>query len=85
VEIRYRAQAVRDGNQLMSPAALRTLIASTGMSVQLFAVDVLARDSRTVRRWLSGETVIPDAAAQWLERLDSVRAQRVEIVIRLRT
>lgn len=68
----------------MSSADLRALIASTGMSAQQFARDVLGRDPRTLRRWLSGETVIPDAAADWLERIERVQAQRLAITIRLR-
>lgn len=48
---------------------LATLIAESGLSAAAFARLVLGRDERTVRRWQSGETEIPDSAADWLERL----------------
>lgn len=69
----------------MSPADLRALIASTGISAQAFARDVVGRDPRTVRRWLSGEAEIPDAASRWLERLGSVRRSTTAITIRVRS
>lgn len=38
---------------------LRLAIERSGLSARAFARDVLWRDERTVRRWLSGESPIP--------------------------
>lgn len=40
-------------------ALLENAIASTGKSVRAFAHDVLARDDRTVRKWLERRTTLP--------------------------
>lgn len=65
----------------MPPAdRLRAAIAASGLSARQFAVRVMGRDERTVRRWLAGETM-PDTALAWLARLakvtDSGRATRI--------
>lgn len=67
----------------MSPEHLRALITASGLSVTRWARDVAGRDLRTVQRWLSGETVIPGSAGQWLTRLASVRATGRQTVIRV--
>lgn len=36
---------------------LRQVIAATGLSDRRFAVQVLLRDERTVRRWLAGDGI----------------------------
>lgn len=36
-------------------ALLRAAIAASGLSARRFAVEVLIRDERTVRRWLAGD------------------------------
>ena len=36
-----------------------------------FAVEVMSRDERTIRRWLAGE-VMPEGVAAWLARVESV-------------
>lgn len=38
---------------------LRRSIKASGLSNRKFAEDILSRDERTIRRWLSGETSIP--------------------------
>lgn len=53
------------------------------MSARRFAQDVLSRDERTVRRWLSGETEIPESAASWLLRVESVRESRGRILVKI--
>lgn len=40
---------------------LRRAIEATGLSARRFAVEVLVRDERTVRRWLAGDSPIPHA------------------------
>jgi len=40
-------------------AMLRAAIARSGLSNRQFAVQVLMRDERTLRRWLSGKQHIP--------------------------
>jgi hypothetical protein len=47
-------------------ALLRAVIARTGLSNRRFAEQILARDERTIRRWLSGKAVIPKAVLTWL-------------------
>ncbi len=49
-------------------ARLSQLIADSGLSIAEFGRTVLGRDERTVRRWLTANTVIPDQAADWLAR-----------------
>lgn len=61
---------------------LAALIAESGLSAAAFARLVLGRDDRTVRRWQSGETEIPDSAADWLERV-RLEPSAAEIVIRV--
>lgn len=46
---------------------LRAVIARHDVSVNRFAAEVLVRDARTVRRWLSGEQSLPAAVRRWLE------------------
>jgi hypothetical protein len=46
---------------------LRTAIEASGLSASRFAREVLLREDRTVRRWLSGESPIPNIVAAWLE------------------
>lgn len=41
-------------------------IDASGMSARRFAVDVLIRDERTVRRWLAGDSPIPAVVVEWL-------------------
>jgi uncharacterized protein YyaL (SSP411 family) len=45
---------------------LEQAIARSGLSARAFARDVLWRDERTVRRWLSGESPIPAVVADRL-------------------
>jgi hypothetical protein len=45
---------------------LRERIAASGLSARKFARDVLLRDERTVRRWLAGESPIPEPVIAFL-------------------
>lgn len=47
---------------------LRAAIEASGLSARRFASDVLLRDERTVRRWLAGDSPIPEPVVQFLER-----------------
>jgi hypothetical protein len=38
---------------------LKRAIAESGLSARRFAVEVLTRDERTIRRWLDGDRPIP--------------------------
>lgn len=40
---------------------IRAAIDASGLSARRFAVDVLTRDERTVRRWLAGDSPLPRA------------------------
>jgi len=53
-----------------APAVLlRRVIAASGLSVNRWAREVAWRDPRSVRRWLSGDAVIPPEAYRQIERL----------------
>jgi hypothetical protein len=64
-------------------ARLRVVIEASGLSARRFAVDVMSRDERTVRRWLAGEPMPPTVRA-WLDSLDGVFAtdESITVVIR---
>ena len=47
-------------------AQLRAAIDRSGLSASAYARSVLIRDPRTVRRWLSGTSPIPDAVREYL-------------------
>jgi len=47
---------------------LRQVIAATGLSDRRFAVRVLLRDERTVRRWLAGDDIPAVVADELRER-----------------
>lgn len=49
-------------------ATLRAAIDASGLSDRRFATEVLARDERTIRRWLAGDRPIPDAVIRFLTR-----------------
>lgn len=46
---------------------LRAAIDASGLSARRFAVEVLIRDERTIRRWLAGDSPIPATVIKWLE------------------
>ncbi len=47
---------------------LRQAIGLSGLSARRFAVDVLARDERTIRRWLAGDSPLPAVVVTRLQR-----------------
>ncbi len=49
-------------------ALLRSAIERSGLSARQYAMTVLLRDERTVRRWLAGEAPIPDPVLTFLEQ-----------------
>ena len=51
-----------------SADVLRGAIAASGLSARQYAVEVLLRDERTVRRWLDGSSPIPAPVMQFLTR-----------------
>jgi|GEM_PF-4581998 len=48
---------------------LRAAIAASGLSARQFAMSVLLRDERTVRRWLAGDSPIPKIVVDRLQTL----------------
>ena len=40
---------------------IRAAIDASGLSARRFAVEVLIRDERTIRRWLAGDSPLPKA------------------------
>jgi len=47
---------------------LRSRIEASGLSSKRFAVEVLLREDRTIRRWLDGKSPIPKVVLQWLKQ-----------------
>lgn len=45
---------------------LRTSIEASGLSARRYAAEVLLRDERTVRRWLAGDSPIPEPVVLFL-------------------
>ena len=52
-------------------ALLREAIQRSGLSARAFAYQVLVRDERTMRRWLSGDSPMPAIVAKWLAEFRS--------------
>lgn len=50
---------------------LAARIKASGLSARRFAVEVLIRDERTIRRWLKGDAPIPKAVLTFLQREDA--------------
>lgn len=48
--------------------ALRRAIAASGLSMSDYARTVLIREPRTVRRWITGDSPIPQAVLDYLGR-----------------
>lgn len=48
---------------------LERAIAKSGLSARRFAVEVLTRDERTIRRWLAGDRPIPQVVRKKLLEL----------------
>ena len=46
---------------------LADCIARSGLSARQYATTVLLRDERTIRRWLSGKSPIPDPVRVFLK------------------
>lgn len=56
------------GNSVRSnPELIREAVAASGLSARRFAERIMARDERTIRRWVAGDTEIPPVARRWLE------------------
>lgn len=45
---------------MTDPELLIKAIEASGLSARRFAVEVLMRDERTIRRWLAGDSPIPE-------------------------
>jgi hypothetical protein len=67
----------------MTPDQLRDHITASGLSISRWARDVAGRDVRSVQRWLSGETIVPVSAAQWLTRITSITATDTLTTVRV--
>lgn len=50
---------------------LRCAITRSGLSARKYAVEVLTRNERTIRRWLAGDSDIPRAVVLRLQREDA--------------
>ncbi len=52
------------------PEAMELLekrIEESGLKTSTFALDVLIREPRTIRRWLAGDSPIPNRVLEWLQ------------------
>lgn len=47
---------------------LELRIEESGLSARRFALEVLLRDDRTIRRWIARDVGVPQIVAEWLER-----------------
>jgi hypothetical protein len=54
--------------QAQALARLRAAITASGLSVSLYARTVVIRDPRTVRRWLAGDSPIPQSVIDFLAK-----------------
>jgi hypothetical protein len=50
---------------------LQSAIDRSGLSARQYAMTVLLRDERTIRRWLAGDAPIPAAVVAWLKNGDT--------------
>jgi hypothetical protein len=65
---------------MSDPELINAAIEASGLSARRFAMRILSRDERTVRRWISGETEIGEVAREWLENwltLSDATRQRI--------
>ncbi len=46
---------------------LQKRIEESGLKTSTFALDVLIREPRTIRRWLRGDSPIPNRVKEWLQ------------------
>lgn len=65
------SQLVMDGQSVSNADILRTAIEASGLSARRFAREVLVRDERTIRRWLAGDSPIPEAVVAFLNKEDA--------------
>jgi len=47
---------------------LARVIAASGLSARQYAVEVLLRNERTVRRWIAGDSPIPEEVVAFLRK-----------------
>jgi hypothetical protein len=57
---------------------LRGAIDRSGLSARAFAVRVLIRDERTVRRWLAGDSPIPAVVVQRLREMAEIAEESLD-------
>ena len=55
---------------------LRRAIEVSGLSARRFAREILIRDERTVRRWLAGDSPLPEAVRGKLDELLQAEQER---------
>lgn len=48
-------------------------VSASGQSPKVFAIYVISRDEKTVRRWRKGTSPIPPVARKWLARWLALR------------
>jgi hypothetical protein len=54
--------------QAQALARLRAAITASGLSASIYARTVLIRDPRTCRRWLAGDSPIPQSVIDFLAK-----------------
>lgn len=71
-----RKGLVFSAERVSEMALLKEAIERSGLSARRFAVQVLIRDERTIRRWLAGDSPIPDAVLRFLTDPDNAGYRR---------
>lgn len=65
---------------MTDPELITAAIEASGLAARRFAIRIISRDERTVRRWIAGEIEIPTVARDWLENwltLSDATRQRI--------
>lgn len=66
---------------MSDPALIRAAVEASGLSARRFAERVMARDERTIRRWLNdADAVVPPIAAErlaWFVELTPAKRARL--------
>lgn len=66
---------------MSDPELIAAAVEASGLSARRFAVALLARDERTVRRWLAGDP-LPVPARDWLARFVALPDRARAAVVR---
>ena len=63
-------------NQPIALRLLREAVAASELTASDYAREILIREPRTLRRWLAGDSPIPDAVRDYLDRAQREHLER---------